>query len=161
MAEWHRRRNWFVLLLGLCCIWIFANSLFDGGISSALSGHVLYLLQKAFSRLGGNPDILTMHRIRKVAHFLQYAMLGMLLFLSNPKSGKRWLYPPLFWGLTIALLDECLQLLVPGRAGMVQDVLLDFSGVIFGIGAGYLLQLLWRYFNQDHSQSYSQGQGDE
>lgn len=161
MAEWHRRRNWLVLLLGLCCIWIFANSLFDGGISSALSGHVLYLLQKAFSRLGGNPDILTMHRIRKVAHFLQYAMLGMLLFLSNSKIGKQRMYPSLFWGLVIALLDECLQLLVPGRAGMVQDVLLDFSGVIFGVGAGYLLQLLWKHFTRDHSQSYSQGQGDE
>lgn len=35
-------------------------------------------------------------------------------------------------GLATAVCDETIQLNVEGRAGMITDVLLDFSGVIFG-----------------------------
>ncbi len=38
----------------------------------------------------------------------------------------------MFCGLATAVCDETIQLNVEGRAGMITDVLLDFSGVIFG-----------------------------
>ena len=38
----------------------------------------------------------------------------------------------MFCGLATAVCDETIQLNVEGRAGMITDALLDFSGVIFG-----------------------------
>ena len=38
----------------------------------------------------------------------------------------------MFCGLATAVCDETIQLNVEGRAGMITDVLLDFSGAIFG-----------------------------
>lgn len=35
-------------------------------------------------------------------------------------------------GLLTAVIDETIQLNVPGRAGMITDVWLDFSGVLTG-----------------------------
>ena len=38
----------------------------------------------------------------------------------------------LFTGLLTAVIDETIQLHVPGRSGQVSDVLIDFSGCITG-----------------------------
>ena len=161
MADFHHRNNRWLLFIVLCCGWIFLNSLFQGDASSAISGSVLQLLQKVIRFVGGNPGWITMHRVRKAAHFMEYALLGGLLLSAHPKHGKGWLYPALFWGLCIPLLDEGLQLLVPGRTGKVQDVWLDFSGVLVGMGAAYLLHRLWRFGTRNNFKSDVQGQQDE
>lgn len=73
--------------------------------------------------------------IRKSAHFLEYAVLGVLtlgccrVWLENRKIWfLSWL-----WSILYAISDECHQLFVAGRAGRWQDVLLDAAGALSGI----------------------------
>ncbi len=89
--------------------------------------------------------------IRKLAHFCEYAVMGVLLFgiwypwigltrrRYTTKAGKvrkRW--PLLFkisipWVFVSAAFDEIHQLLVPDRCGNFWDVCLDTAGGCFGL----------------------------
>ena len=42
------------------------------------------------------------------------------------------------------MIDETIQLYVPGRTSSVKDVLLDFSGVLAGLFVAFLILLFFR-----------------
>ena len=67
--------------------------------------------------------------VRKSAHFLEFALLGLLWGgLSRVKKLRApWLY-----GLAVAITDEVIQYFVPGRAPLISDVALDYAGYLFG-----------------------------
>ena len=72
------------------------------------------------------------HHIRKMAHFCEFALLGLLLchsFSVLGVSNRTATGYILFLALFAAVLDEYIQSFSPGRACRVKDVLLDFSGV--------------------------------
>lgn len=46
-------------------------------------------------------------------------------------------------GLSTAVIDETIQLFVDGRAGMIKDVLLDFSGVVTGFAVMLAFYLIY------------------
>lgn len=73
--------------------------------------------------------------IRKVAHFTLYTIGGFLIlnFLYNKDKLKKSILLTIFVGILYATLDEIHQLFVPGRGASIKDVLIDSSGVIFGI----------------------------
>lgn len=76
------------------------------------------------------------HPIRKLAHFSEYAVMGILVryILAQwvQKKGKvRWL--GVLWIFLSAALDEFHQLFVPDRYGSLADVFLDTLGGVFGI----------------------------
>lgn len=77
------------------------------------------------------------HLIRKYAHFFAYLILGLLVAGALTNSGvhglKRILAAVLICVL-YASSDEIHQLFVPGRGGMVTDVLIDSAGAVIGIG---------------------------
>lgn len=74
------------------------------------------------------------HNIRKLAHFLEFALLGVILcnvyaaFGVSHRTATGYI---LFLGLAVAVTDEYIQLYAPGRSALVTDVILDFSGVFF------------------------------
>ena len=74
--------------------------------------------------------------VRKSAHFFIYLALGFLCFLAMNTYNLK-LKTKFISALTISLLyaisDEIHQLFVPGRAGQIRDVLIDFSGSLTGI----------------------------
>jgi hypothetical protein len=70
--------------------------------------------------------------LRKLAHAVEFAVLGLLLARALPE-----LYA-LLAGIGYAALDELHQHFVPGRVGALQDVAIDAVGVLVGI-------LLWRW----------------
>lgn len=78
------------------------------------------------------------HLIRKSGHFVEYAILGILVsgnvlaWTGVHPIRKKFL---LSWGLGAgyAASDEIHQLFVPGRSGQISDVLLDSGGVLTGI----------------------------
>lgn len=76
------------------------------------------------------------HPIRKLAHFTEYACMGILVYLIwSPwmKRGK-WLYLLiLVWVFVSGALDEFHQLFVPDRWGSFADVCLDTCGGAFGL----------------------------
>ena len=83
------------------------------------------------------------HMIRKAAHMMEYALLGvsvcvLLLYLAGMGYPKRashfgmavsaWFFSVLF-----AVTDEIHQYFVPGRGPAVKDVLIDAVGAAVGI----------------------------
>lgn len=113
----------------------FFHSSMPASVSSEESGMVTDFLQKIFNffDLGTH---LNEHQIRKSAHFAEYTAIGMLLmscaYSLNKKRPYVYSFQILFTGLATAVCDETIQLNVEGRAGLVTDVLLDFSGVLCG-----------------------------
>ena len=115
--------------IGLDLIWmcfIFCRSLQPSEVSSEESASVLSLAQKIL-------PFMTMFVIRKMAHFVEFAFLGVLLFFTFRSFGRKIVLPALGTGLAVSSADEILQLSSEGRSGQVSDVFLDFSGVLFGI----------------------------
>ena len=93
--------------------------------------------------------------IRKTAHFTEYALLGFSLILHLRQLRKKLCVKlPWFWawgiGTAYAVTDELHQGLVAGRHPAVTDVMIDSSGVLFGIG---FLLLLVRYLHKRHRSS--------
>lgn len=121
-------------------IFIFYNSLFDGDDSSDRSLGVLDFINNTLQSVGIGLTV-SHHFVRKAAHFTEFFVLGTLLFFTVrayiTKTDKKILFAPLI-GLVVASTDETIQLFVPGRAGMITDVLLDFSGVCTAVLVFYL-----------------------
>ena len=68
----------------IACIWfIFSNSMAVATVSSGSSGRVLAWMRIILRHLGhpGLADRLTMHIVRKLAHFCEYTLEGFLLML--------------------------------------------------------------------------------
>lgn len=127
-----------LIVLTLCLIW--GNSLLSGQTSGQISGGLFQKLMALFPRLSW----LTEHRLRKLGHFTEYAVLGLLLtwflILKGQRGGYRVAMPLLFGTLT-ANLDEAIQTISPQRGPSVLDVWLDVGGVCTGIGV--LLLFRW------------------
>ncbi len=145
MKKTHRRRLIFTVLSVLFTAFIFFNSIQNGIASSAQSGNFVLILESILSRIGISVSI-SEFIIRKLAHFSEFFILGVLLCLTlrtyTVKIIKN-VTVPLFIGLLIAVTDEFIQLFSAGRAGLVADVVIDFSGFITGLVLGILV-VLWR-----------------
>ena len=139
----------FTLALAGCIWFIFSNSMAVADVSSVSSGRVLQLLQAVLRRLGmpGLAQRLTMHLVRKLAHFCEYLLEGFLLMLCvrvYSRRPLRHITVPMLAGVLTALTDETIQLFSEGRSSQVTDVWLDSAGVLAGILAALLLMGLWR-----------------
>ncbi len=51
-------------------------------------------------------------------------------------------------GLGVAIVDECIQLGVPGRSGQVSDVVIDFCGVVAGCALALLASFIAHRLNR-------------
>ena len=134
----------FTFALIGCIVFIFSNSLQIADVSEGASGRVLGILQGILRHLGlpGAADRLTMHIVRKLAHFCEYLLEGFLLMLCLRVYTRHFFKHvswPMLGGLLTALTDETIQLFVPGRSGQVTDIWIDFSGVMTGLLAGLIL----------------------
>ena len=78
--------------------------------------------------------------VRKTAHITEFAVLHLTVLFALFQwelPWKKWLKAALAVTVAYACTDELHQLFVPGRAGMVTDVLIDSTG------AALLTGLLW------------------
>lgn len=76
------------------------------------------------------------HPVRKTAHAMEYAVLGLLTagaFIGSRTSILAGILIPWCIASAYAATDEIHQLFVPGRSGQVSDVLLDSAGVLAGL----------------------------
>ncbi len=80
--------------------------------------------------------------IRKIAHFTEFAALGFFaeMFFRGRHTPYRTLLL-LLLGLAVGICDELLQIFT-GRGAAVTDVLIDFSGYLFAVGATWLAATL-------------------
>ena len=139
----------FTFALIACIVFIFSNSLQIADVSEGASGRVLGILQGILRHLGlpGAADRLTMHIVRKMAHFCEYTQAGFLLMLCMRVYSRhplRHITVPMLGGVLTAMADETIQIYSPGRSGQVTDVWLDSAGVLAGILIALVFMALCR-----------------
>lgn len=137
-----RRKRILNLLLGillaatLCFIW--GNSALPRRESAQISRGLFKKLLPFIQALG--MDMIDEHALRKLAHFLEFAVLGCelaALFLLNCGKKPRSFCLSLACALAVAAADETIQLF-SGRAAMIKDVWLDLAGALAGISVLWL-----------------------
>lgn len=126
-----------IVSLSLVILWmsfIFYMSSLDSTISSHQSSSIVDILLKVFPTISENVVSII---IRKTAHFLEYFILGLLVYnyLRQTKCEKIVLVAILVC-ILYAITDEVHQAFVPGRSCRLLDMGIDSLGSIFGI---YLL----------------------
>jgi len=117
-----------LLIANLVFIW--GNSLLPGEVSGAFSDWVRAVLAKFFPGDGMEPSAGGL--LRKVAHFTEFALLGMLLSWLFGMLQKN---PALSFGCGVlaACVDETIQRFVPDRGPSILDVGIDTCGVLTGM----------------------------
>ena len=127
----------------MTCIFLFSAQ--DSTESSNLSDSVTYALVSGFDKIfhipGTESKIIETVKclnvfVRKMAHFTEYALLGVSLILPiclyNLKR-KSVILLTLIICVLYSISDEFHQLYVPGRYGCLKDVIIDSSGALLGI----------------------------
>ena len=77
--------------------------------------------------------------LRKLGHVTEYALFGLLLGLCLHYRGRFSLLRGLAFSLAAALLDETLQLFIPGRSGEIRDLWIDLGGAAVSLLLLFLL----------------------
>lgn len=128
------------VLLLLLYITIFSFSAQDGetsgDISMAVSKKGIWLFdfltggRLAAERLA---ELVTAfeHPLRKMAHFAEYALMGVLVFrilYCHLEKGMKRYWLAVLWVFVSAAADEIHQYFVPDRWASISDVLLDTCG---------------------------------
>lgn len=142
----------FGVLTVLCMVLIFCFSMENSDESSATSGSVT---DKVIDAVYDDYDEMSESEqesikdkvervIRKCAHFSVFTMLG---FFASMTAGRRKLFGrgtafTLLFCVLYACSDEIHQLFVPGRAGMIMDVIIDTGGALTGILISFLVMLI-------------------
>lgn len=135
MVRTERAKIILVIYLVINLLWlgfIFGHSLAPSEESREESGSVLSWVNRFLSPIGLE---LTMHQIRKCAHFAEFFIAGALFCGWIPLLGKKILASlpsVLFASLFTAVCDEGIQIFT-GRGPMVSDVWLDFAGTVCAI----------------------------
>ena len=138
-----------IALLGCICF-IFSNSMAVATASTGASSRVLAWMRIILRHLGhpALADRLTMHFVRKLAHFCEYTLEGFLLMLCMRVYSRhplRHISVPMLGGVLTAMTDETIQLFSDGRSSQVTDVWLDSAGVLAGILTALVLLALCKW----------------
>lgn len=135
MERTNRKIRICTALLVTNILFIWGNSLLPGSVSGAISQWARDLLAALFGSGNENPDA-GHGLLRKLAHFTEFACLGMLLhWLFCMLREKLWehLVFPALAGIAVAAVDETIQCFVPLRGPALKDVGIDTLGVTAGI----------------------------
>ena len=140
-----------LLLIGLTLLFIWSNSMKDATASTNQSGFFKDIFEQIFD-VTQEPFRFLHQNLRKVAHFLEFALLGgevALYIFFRRRHG--WLFYPLgaCFCAAAAAVDEGIQYFVPGRAALWTDVLLDAAGACCGLLlVGMMMALCCRIFKK-------------
>ena len=126
-----------IILVFIWMIIIFIMSSFNAEDSANQSNFIVNIIANILNI--NNIELLNLI-IRKLAHYIEYLILGILvinMFIKNniPKS---YLISIIFC-VIYAISDEIHQFIIPGRACQIKDILIDSIGSITGI---YLYKLI-------------------
>lgn len=146
MTRTKKRMILCAVLIAGTVAFIWGNSLVSGTGSGAMSGRVMAWIN-SFLHLNSE-DAETLHLvIRKMAHFTEFACLGLLLAwlfcMTGAKKGYLFCMP-LFCGILAACADETIQVFVPDRGSSLIDVWIDTAGITAGTAVFLIGQSLIR-----------------
>lgn len=111
-------------------------------LSSGLSEKILWLFPATHNMTDAQKRVAVLKveaRLRKIAHFIMYALLGLsaaFMFNGGKLRDRKFvlLVCVAVLSLVYASTDEAHQIFVSGRGPQVSDVALDTAGGIFGGG---------------------------
>lgn len=156
------KRLWQVVITAVCLLmilFVFSNSATPAAGSEAQSSRMLTLLQGILDALH-IPVTLTVRFVRKLAHFAEYAVLGGLLTVCarayTENFRRLWLVTAISAG-AVAVCDELIQAVTPGRSCQASDMLLDFAGAVFGAAVTVLLLAVCLRKNKEGDADARQG----
>ena len=143
-----------ITAIWICIIFSFSlqvadkSTVLSDGVGELILEHASTETVKA-SRFWTESEWKLFHKIiRKCGHFAEFFVLGILMMLNMYQSKfKRKYITGIFLCMLVALMDETIQLFVPGRAGMITDVILDMFGSIVGMYSYILISSLLRKKN--------------
>ena len=124
-----------LLLVILWMIFIFVMSSFDASSSSNQSNFIVDIITSIINIK--DTGLLSLI-IRKLAHFTEYFILGILVINLINKYDKKIIIAILLC-IIYATSDEIHQIFVPGRSCQITDIMIDSLGSILGI---YLYKLI-------------------
>jgi Predicted integral membrane protein len=133
---------WIPVVIWMVVIFCFSSQ--TAGESTKVSGKTIQIIaQKVYPQFGEKTvrqqQLLIQnlqHIVRKIAHFMEYTILGILVtiaFLPYKIKTRNMFLVSLFGCVLYASSDEFHQMFVPGRGPGVRDVLIDSCGALFGI----------------------------
>lgn len=136
---------WYILTI-LMILFIFLQSMMNADVSHNESAGLTSVVNSWLSTIGINFQLANGF-LRKFAHFFEYAVLGgftACVAWTYVHTPKKHIFKMMFVCLATAVADEFIQLYSPGRAGLITDVVLDFSGALSGILIMLLLFFIYR-----------------
>ena len=126
---------WWTLIVLWCGLIFYMSSK-----NAAESSNQSLLLAGLFNRwlkqlFGPHAFSLSEHAVRKTAHFLEYLVLGYLLFMGFLDRSKlcRGICFVFAAGLIFSASDEIHQLFIPGRTMRPTDILIDMAGITLAV----------------------------
>ncbi len=129
-------------------LFIWSNSMQTGETSGEMSLSIAVWFEDIFAFVFGvKPTFDFNFLVRKAAHFLEYAVLALLICfflyfaLYTKKKRNLLLFCTLPAGAAVAFIDEGIQMFTDGRAGLISDVMIDFCGVLFVTLVFFLIAL--------------------
>ena len=128
-----------LILIVVLFAFIWGNSLESIPDSRARSSVVKDMVEPLLEVFVGEGNV-TMNLVRKLAHLIEFGLLGVgltVFVILRKQRGLQAIVNCLFVGLIVALADETIQL-YSNRGSQVQDVLLDFGGVAAGVVLAWL-----------------------
>lgn len=126
---------WILLLGWMTIIFLFSHQ--SGNVSEEVSSGVLSFFTNLL------PFELSSYFIRKMAHFMEYMVLGILIILlyyEYVKVSKKEFICCLLVCILYACSDEFHQMFVAGRSPKVFDVMIDTIGSLTGIYFVYFIR---------------------
>lgn len=122
------KRRGALLVVWIAFIW--GHSLIQGPESTNESNLVYELVRPLFVAAGVTDVSTGTFIIRKLAHFSEYAVLGVLARRAGDAAART--RAVLLACVLVPVLDETIQLFVPGRSGNPRDVFIDLAGYAVG-----------------------------
>lgn len=132
----NNRRGLHLLITAAVMLLIFIHSAMPGDLCGAESGFIVQCINRFVDM---DPELLSVI-VRKAAHFMEFAILGICLAVNvndyrRRKSGTSslsWFFITWILGTLYAVSDEVHQKFVADRACTVTDMCIDAAGVAAG-----------------------------
>lgn len=135
-----KKLSW--LLVAVLILFIFSNSCMNAEASSNMSTPIA---EWVWLHLPFECSLeLVQFAVRKLAHFSEYALLGLCVFSAqkiSPLALNSRLLISLF--LFVPVIDETIQRFSDGRSSEIRDMLIDACGYLCGVLFAFLL---WHIF---------------
>lgn len=133
MKQQNYRIYFFMAISLVACILIFHNSMYPIAQSDLQSGTVMRALNYLSVEMNLNFSF-TQFAVRKLAHFTEYFLLGIILTITIWTFTKnKCIFFELFLFLAVPVADETIQIFYNGRTSSVRDVIIDFLGCLAGM----------------------------